>query len=76
MTRLTVEAPPNKLLELVANGLAVEKDDVFKGTLSSPFCDLGALVLPTHPGATIIDFRQFFSADTYSFSQFEVSVTV
>ncbi|XP_020966467.1 cleavage stimulation factor subunit 50-like isoform X9 [Arachis ipaensis] len=58
MTPLTVEAPPNKLLVL---GLAVEKDDVFKGTLSSPFCDLGALVLPTHPGATIIDFRIFDS---------------
>ncbi|XP_020966466.1 cleavage stimulation factor subunit 50-like isoform X8 [Arachis ipaensis] len=68
MTPLTVEAPPNKLLVL---GLAVEKDDVFKGTLSSPFCDLGALVLPTHPGATIIDFRSNLHDSSHSKKRFE-----
>ncbi|XP_020966459.1 cleavage stimulation factor subunit 50-like isoform X3 [Arachis ipaensis] len=79
MTPLTVEAPPNKLLVLVAKVLFLillsccylEKDDVFKGTLSSPFCDLGALVLPTHPGATIIDFRSNLHDSSHSKKRFE-----
>ncbi|XVF54449.1 hypothetical protein PTKIN_Ptkin05aG0180900 [Pterospermum kingtungense] len=42
MTPLDVEAPPNKLLELVAKGLAVEKDEMLKGISSSTLFDLGA----------------------------------
>ncbi|GAU36181.1 hypothetical protein TSUD_274590 [Trifolium subterraneum] len=60
MTPLNVEAPPNKLLELVAKGLAAEKDDVSRGTSSSPFQDLGASLPLPRPGATAIDFRQIF----------------
>ncbi|KAK9278973.1 hypothetical protein L1049_028555 [Liquidambar formosana] len=43
MTPLNVEAPPNKLVDLVAKGLAVEKDEVLRGVSSSLF-DLGAAV--------------------------------
>lgn len=32
MTPLNVEAPPNRLLDLVAKGLAVEKGDITRGT--------------------------------------------
>ncbi|KAH7673366.1 mRNA cleavage stimulating factor complex subunit 1 protein [Dioscorea alata] len=35
MTPLNTEAPPNRLLELVAKGLSVERDEVAKGTPSS-----------------------------------------
>ncbi|CAJ2648587.1 cleavage stimulation factor subunit 50 isoform X1 [Trifolium pratense] len=56
MTPLNVEAPPNKLLDLVAKGLAAEKDDVSRGTSSSPFQDLGASLPLPRPGATAIDF--------------------
>ncbi|KAL5146561.1 Cleavage stimulation factor subunit 50 [Glycine soja] len=35
MTPLNVEAPPNRLLDLVAKGLAVEKGDITRGTGSS-----------------------------------------
>ncbi|KHF98043.1 Type III pantothenate kinase [Gossypium arboreum] len=41
MTPLDVEAPPNKLLELVAKGLAVEKDETLRGVPSSTLFDLG-----------------------------------
>lgn len=41
MTPLNVEAPPNKLLELFAKGLAVEKDEMLKGVTSSALYDLG-----------------------------------
>ncbi|KAF3438045.1 hypothetical protein FNV43_RR20801 [Rhamnella rubrinervis] len=41
MTPLNVEAPPNKLLELVAKGLAVEKDEMLRGVSSSVLNDLG-----------------------------------
>ncbi|OMO62946.1 hypothetical protein CCACVL1_22560 [Corchorus capsularis] len=41
MTPLDVEAPPNKLLELVAKGLAVEKDETLRGVPSSTLIDLG-----------------------------------
>ncbi|KAA8542563.1 hypothetical protein F0562_023715 [Nyssa sinensis] len=37
MTPLNVEAPPNKLLELVAKGLAVEKDEILRGVSSTVF---------------------------------------
>ncbi|WJX67465.1 Cleavage stimulation factor subunit 50 [Trifolium repens] len=56
MTPLNVEAPPNKLLDLVAKGLAAEKDDVSRGISSSPFQDLGASLPLPRPGATAIDF--------------------
>ncbi|KAK2367848.1 cleavage stimulation factor subunit [Trifolium repens] len=56
MTPLNVEAPPNKLLDLVAKGLAAEKDDVSRGISSSPFQDLGAALSLPRPGATAIDF--------------------
>ncbi|XP_050917743.1 cleavage stimulation factor subunit 50 isoform X2 [Lathyrus oleraceus] len=56
MTPLNVEAPSNKLLDLLAKGLAAEKDDVSRGTSSSPFQDLGASLPLPRPGATPIDF--------------------
>ncbi|WJX72213.1 Cleavage stimulation factor subunit 50 [Trifolium repens] len=56
MTPLNVEASPNKLLDLVAKGLAAEKDDVSRGISSSPFQDLGASLPLPRPGATAIDF--------------------
>lgn len=37
MTPLNVEAPPSKLLDLVAKGLALEKDDIGRGVPSSAF---------------------------------------
>ncbi|KAI3454799.1 hypothetical protein Pfo_011462 [Paulownia fortunei] len=39
MTPLNVEAPPNKLLELVAKGLAVEKDEMLRGVSSTTLYD-------------------------------------
>lgn len=39
MTPLNVEFPPNKLLELVAKGLAVEKDEMLRGVSSNAFFD-------------------------------------
>ncbi|KAI3504707.1 hypothetical protein L1887_26380 [Cichorium endivia] len=39
MTPLNIEASPNKLLELVAKGLAVEKDETVRGVSSSPLFD-------------------------------------
>ncbi|KAL5544651.1 hypothetical protein UlMin_008435 [Ulmus minor] len=44
MTPLNVEAPTNKLLELVAKGLAVEKNETVGGVPSSALYDLGASV--------------------------------
>ncbi|XP_008240091.1 PREDICTED: cleavage stimulation factor subunit 50 isoform X2 [Prunus mume] len=43
MTSLNDEAPPNKLLELVAKGLAVEKDEMLRGVPSAAF-DLGTSI--------------------------------
>lgn len=56
MTPFNVQAPPNKLLQLLAKGLAAEKDDLPRGTSSSPFQDLGASLPLPRPGATTIDF--------------------
>ncbi|XP_020537453.1 cleavage stimulation factor subunit 50 isoform X2 [Jatropha curcas] len=59
MTPLNVEAPPNKLLELVAKGLAAEKDEMLRGITSTPMYDLGTLVpaaygsIPAHRVASI-----------------------
>ncbi|KAM5570966.1 cleavage stimulation factor subunit 50 [Rosa sericea] len=43
MTSLNVEIPANKLVQLVAKGLAVEKDEVIRG-VSSLANDLGTLI--------------------------------
>ncbi|KAL6995043.1 Cleavage stimulation factor subunit 50 [Sarracenia purpurea var. burkii] len=64
MTPLNLESPPNKLLELVAKGLAVEKDDMLRGVSSSPLFDSGAVIpagydsIPV-PRSAAVDFRQF-----------------
>ncbi|KAL2335859.1 hypothetical protein Fmac_010305 [Flemingia macrophylla] len=58
MTPLNVEAPPNRLLDLVAKGLAAEKDGTARGASASPFHDLAAS-LPL-PHTTPVDFRQTF----------------
>lgn len=56
MTPFNVQAPPNKLLQLLSKGLAAEKDDLPRGISSSPFQDLGASLPLPRPGATTIDF--------------------
>ncbi|XP_052179950.1 cleavage stimulation factor subunit 50 [Diospyros lotus] len=50
MTPLNVEAPLNKLLELVAKGLAVEKDEILRGVPSPALFDSGAAI-PTGYGS-------------------------
>ncbi|WVZ18994.1 hypothetical protein V8G54_006316 [Vigna mungo] len=50
MTPLNVEAPPNRLLDLVSKGLAAEKGDITRGT------DFSATLPLPHTAA--IDFRQ------------------
>ncbi|KHG20393.1 hypothetical protein F383_02344 [Gossypium arboreum] len=62
MTPLDVEAPPNKLLELVAKGLAVEKDETLRGVPSSTLFDLGTALgygLNPDPRVSSVDFRQY-----------------
>ncbi|KAF7134822.1 hypothetical protein RHSIM_Rhsim08G0143500 [Rhododendron simsii] len=66
MTPLNVEAPPNKLLELVAKGLAVEKDEMLRGVSSSPLFDSGAAIPAGYgsipePRVVAVDFRQYVS---------------
>ncbi|KAI9173828.1 hypothetical protein LWI28_007180 [Acer negundo] len=61
MIPFNVEAPPNKLLELVAKGLAAEKDDILRGVPSNPLYDSGALVPAAYgsipaPRAAAVDF--------------------
>ncbi|XP_019462485.1 PREDICTED: cleavage stimulation factor subunit 50 [Lupinus angustifolius] len=57
MIPLNVDVPPNKLIQLVAKGLAVEKDDVLRGTSSSLFGDLNAsLPVAPQPSTTAVDF--------------------
>lgn len=62
MTSLNVEAPANKLLELVAKGLAVEKDETIRAVSSSGLYDLGSSIptvygsVPAPHGAAAIDF--------------------
>ncbi|CAL5441960.1 unnamed protein product [Camellia sinensis] len=61
MTPLNAEAPPNKLVELVSKGLAVEKDEMLRGISSSALFDSGAAVpvgygsIPA-PRAVAVDF--------------------
>ncbi|KAM1026306.1 hypothetical protein TB2_039181 [Malus domestica] len=49
MTSLNVEAPRNRLLDLVAKGLAVEKDEMSRGISSSAY-DLGTSVASGYGG--------------------------
>ncbi|XP_010257989.1 PREDICTED: cleavage stimulation factor subunit 50 [Nelumbo nucifera] len=44
MTPLNVEAPPNKLLDLVAKGLAVERDEASRGVSSAAIFDSGTAI--------------------------------
>ncbi|KAI3673334.1 hypothetical protein L6452_39451 [Arctium lappa] len=50
MTPLNIEASPNKLLELVAKGLAVDKDDTLRGVSSSTLFD-SSTALPAAYGS-------------------------
>ncbi|XP_027363027.1 cleavage stimulation factor subunit 50 isoform X2 [Abrus precatorius] len=54
MTPLNVEAPPNRLLDLLAKGLSAEKEDIRRGTSSSPFHNF-ATSLPL-PHTKAVDF--------------------
>lgn len=49
MTLLNAEAPPNKLLELVAKGLAVENDEMFRGI--SSFALVSSMAAPAAYGS-------------------------
>lgn len=49
MTPLNAEAPPNKLLELVAKGLAVENDEMFRGI--SSFALVSSMAAPAAYGS-------------------------
>lgn len=51
MTPLNVDVPPNKLMELVAKGLAVEKDEILRGNPASALFEFGSSV-PTTFGST------------------------
>ncbi|KAL3824726.1 hypothetical protein ACJIZ3_020755 [Penstemon smallii] len=59
MTPLNVEVPPNKLLELVAKGLVVEKDEMLRGVSSTTSFDssvpIGYGSIPA-PRAASVDF--------------------
>ncbi|KAE9467154.1 hypothetical protein C3L33_00938, partial [Rhododendron williamsianum] len=73
MTPSNVEAPPNKLLELVAKGLAVEKDEMLRGVSSSPLFDSGAAIPAGYgsipePRVVAVDFRQYNVARCARFS--------
>ncbi|KAF5202197.1 Cleavage stimulation factor subunit [Thalictrum thalictroides] len=50
MTPLNFEAPPNKLLELVAKGLVVERDEVLRGVPPAALFDSG-MVIPAGYGS-------------------------
>ncbi|XP_031271059.1 cleavage stimulation factor subunit 50 [Pistacia vera] len=61
MTPLNIEAPPNKLLELVAKGLAVEKDEIGRGVPLNPLFDSGSSIPAAYgsipaPRAAAVDF--------------------
>ncbi|KAJ4713229.1 cleavage stimulation factor subunit 50 [Melia azedarach] len=62
MTPLNVEAPPNRLIELVAKGLAVEKDEKLRGVPSNSLYESNTLIpvaaygsIPV-PRAAAVDF--------------------
>ncbi|KAI9088385.1 hypothetical protein K1719_029834 [Acacia pycnantha] len=56
MTPLNVEAPPNKLLELVAKGLAAEKFETLRETTSNSIYDLGAAASGPLARSAAVDF--------------------
>ncbi|KAH9606604.1 hypothetical protein KSS87_019768 [Heliosperma pusillum] len=63
MTPLDVEVPPNRLLDLVSKGLAVEKGEPIKGMSASILFDSGSSVPASYgsipvPRTSVIDFRQ------------------
>ncbi|KAF8399638.1 hypothetical protein HHK36_015507 [Tetracentron sinense] len=69
MTPLNVEAPPNKLLDLVAKGLAVEKDEASRGVSPSALFDSGTAISAAYgsvpaPRPIAVDFRQLVSANS------------
>ncbi|KAK8515841.1 hypothetical protein V6N13_096830 [Hibiscus sabdariffa] len=71
MTPLDVEAPPNKLLELVAKGLAVKEDETLRGVPSSTLFDLGtALGYGSNPNPRVssVDFRHTLLLISFAFS--------
>lgn len=61
MTPLDVEVPPNRLLDLVSKGLAVEKGEPVKGVSASMLLDSGSAVPAAYgsvpvPRTTAVDF--------------------
>ncbi|XP_044487574.1 cleavage stimulation factor subunit 50 isoform X2 [Mangifera indica] len=67
MTPLNVEAPPNKLLELVAKGLAVDKEEIGRGVPLNPLYDSGASIPAVYgsipaPRAAPVDFSAVLDA--------------
>ncbi|CAK9147937.1 unnamed protein product [Ilex paraguariensis] len=61
MTPLNVEASPNKLLELVTKGIAVEKDEMLRGVSSSVLFDSNTVIPAGYgsippPRAVAVDF--------------------
>ncbi|KAJ8619767.1 hypothetical protein MRB53_028296 [Persea americana] len=50
MTPLTVEHPPNKLLDLVSKGLAMERDEASKGIAPTPLYD-SSMAIPAGYGS-------------------------
>ncbi|XP_024043714.1 cleavage stimulation factor subunit 50 [Citrus clementina] len=66
MTPLNAEAPQNRLTELVAKGLAVEKDEILRGVPSNSLYDTSTLIpatataaygsIPAPRAATVVDF--------------------
>ncbi|XP_043707757.1 cleavage stimulation factor subunit 50 [Telopea speciosissima] len=61
MTPLNVEAPPNKLLDLVAKGLAVDRDEASKGVAPAALFDSGTALTDVYgsvpaPRTVSIDF--------------------
>ncbi|KAH9722254.1 cleavage stimulation factor subunit 50 [Citrus sinensis] len=66
MTPLNAEAPQNRLTELVAKGLAVEKDEILRGVPSNSLYDTSTLIpatataaygsIPAPRAAAVVDF--------------------
>ncbi|KAH7528892.1 hypothetical protein FEM48_Zijuj05G0126100 [Ziziphus jujuba var. spinosa] len=71
MTPLNVEAPPNRLLDLVAKGLAVEKDEVLRGISSSVLHDLSASIPAPRTGAVDFSSVQETKGSSKSFPKHE-----
>lgn len=70
MTPMNVQAPRNKLLELVAKGLAVDKDEAVREVSTAvPFDPIITAAYGSIPAprAACVDFRQFISHHTVFF---------